>query len=88
MLKPIKDQIDRRWPTAADRFKGDGRTFEELHASLAAFKSPYRDSTMHLQEKYTEEEARYFFEMIRGLMTKIAEKMDENGRPNDCPSRL
>jgi len=36
---------------------------------------------MHLQEKYTEEEARYFFEMIRGLMTKISERMDAQGRP-------
>jgi hypothetical protein len=81
ILGAIRADLFRRWPDAVDRFKGDGRIFEELYGSLAAFKTPYRDSTMHLQEKYTEKEARYFFEMIRGLMTKISERMDARGRP-------
>jgi hypothetical protein len=73
--------MDKKWPNAADRMSGDGLTFDSLHASLAAIKSPYRDSTMHLEEKYTEEEARYVFEMVKGLMTKIAARMDEYGEP-------
>jgi len=81
ILKDVKAAIDKRWPHNADRQGGDGQTFESLYGSLAAIKSPYRDSTMHLEEKYTEEEGRYVFEMVKGLMTKIAARMDENGDP-------
>jgi hypothetical protein len=81
ILKDIDGEIKKRWPHAANRMSGDGQFFESLYASLAAIKAPYRDSTMHLQEKYTEEEARYVFEMVKGLMTKIADRMDETGNP-------
>jgi hypothetical protein len=81
VLRDIKAEVDKRWPTRADRFTGDGKDFDSLYGTLAAIKSPYRDSTMHLQEKYTEEEARDTFHMVRGFMVKIAEKMDEKGVP-------
>lgn len=84
ILRDVKKAMDARWPNAADRQSGDGQTFDSLHASLAAIKAPYRDATMHLEEKYTEEEARYVFEMVRGLMVKIAARMDEKGEPK-CP---
>jgi hypothetical protein len=81
VLESIKAKIEERWPTAATRLSGEGQVFASLYGSLAAIKSPYRDTTMHLQEKYTEEEARYVFEMVKGLMTKIADRMDESGEP-------
>lgn len=81
ILKDVKAAMDGRWPNNASRMAGDGKLFEALYGSLAAIKSPYRDTTMHLDEKYTEDEARYIFEMVKGLMIQIAERMDENGEP-------
>ena len=52
MLQKIrKDGIAARWPTVADRAKGDGALFEELYASLDAVKSVWRDPTMHVEKK-------------------------------------
>src|SRR6267154_3223207 len=46
ILKNIWGGIERKWPTTADRAKGDGALFESLHASLDAVKNPWRNATM------------------------------------------
>jgi hypothetical protein len=59
----------------------DGQFFEEAYAALAAIQNPYRNATMHLDQKYTPEEARHVFEMVGGFMRKVSSRMDENGMP-------
>jgi len=81
MLKEIKIEIDRRWPTNATKASGDGRFFEEVHATLAAMQNPYRNSTMHLDQIYTEEDAKDLFGIVRGVMRKVSLRCDENGEP-------
>lgn len=81
LLDALDKAIKLKWPKSSDRFTGDGRFFEEAHATLAAIQNPYRNSTMHLDQKYTEEEARHIMEMVKGFMRKIASRMDENGDP-------
>lgn len=79
-LKEIKNEIDRRWPQST-RLSGDGPLFEKFHGTLDAMKNPYRNSTMHLEEKYTEAEARSLLEIVRGILTGVAARMDEEGQP-------
>jgi len=81
ILKAVKDEIDRRWPNASNRLSGDGQFFYEAYAGLAALQNPWRNATMHLDQKYTEEEARHIFEIVGGFTKKIASRMDENGEP-------
>ena len=81
MLRAVKTEIDKRWPSAKDKMSGDGRFFEGIHAVLTAMQNPYRNSTMHLDEKYTLEEAIHIFEMVKGVMKKVASRMDEEGLP-------
>jgi hypothetical protein len=81
MLRLIKGDIDRRWPTSTHRLKGDGQIFDELYGSLAAMQNPYRNSTMHLDKKYTEGEARHVFRIVCGFMRRVAFRMDEKGEP-------
>ena len=50
-------------------------------ATFAAMQNPYRNATMHLDQKYTEEEAKHVFEIVKGFMTKLASRCDENGDP-------
>jgi hypothetical protein len=80
MLEAIKKQgIEQKWPTVASRSTGDGALFEAIYASLDAVKNPWRNSTMHVENKYTSEEAEHIFVAVRGFMKKIAVRMDEQG---------
>jgi hypothetical protein len=81
LLNKVKAELERRWPTAASRFSGDGKTFEELYASLAALQNPYRNATMHLDQVYTSEDAKHILDIVGGLLRKIASRMDEEGNP-------
>jgi hypothetical protein len=81
VLKKVREGIDARWPTVAARATGDGEFFDALHASLDAVKNPWRNSTMHPANKYTNEEADHVFAAVRGFMMKLASRCDENGDP-------
>ena len=81
MLRLLKGQLDRRWPpNSADRLTGDGQTFDELYGALADA-DPYRNATMHLDRVYTEEDAKHIFDVVRGLMRRVASRCDEEGEP-------
>ena len=79
--KIMKEGVERKWPNAANRMSGDGKFFEDLHASLDAVKNPWRNSTMHVEEKKTDQEAEHIFVAVRGFMMKLASRMDEDGLP-------
>jgi hypothetical protein len=81
MLKKINAEIDRRWSGSSNRMSGDGEFFDNAFAALAAMQNPYRNSTMHLDQKYTSEEASHIFEVVGGFMKKLASRMDEDGLP-------
>lgn len=81
ILDRIKGAMDKKWPIAANRMSGDGATLESLYASLDAVRSPWRNATMHVDNKYTEEEAEHILTVVTGFMTKVAFRMDENGEP-------
>lgn len=81
LLKAVKAEIDRRWPASADRLHGDGRIFESIYASLDAVKNPWRNSTMHVEGKYTEEEARHIWNATEGFMRALSARCDEEGLP-------
>jgi hypothetical protein len=81
MLGTVRTAIEQRWPTSSDRLAGDGQFFDEAYAALAAIRNPWRNATMHLDQKYTTEEARYIFEVVGGFMRKLASRCDEDGEP-------
>ena len=77
----IKDGIESRWPSTANRIQGDGALFESLYASLDAVKNPWRNATMHVEKKYTGEEAINVMNAVEGFMKRLALRMDEMGQP-------
>jgi hypothetical protein len=82
IIGEIKKGIDARWPTAATRAHGDGALFEQLHASLDAVRNPWRNATMHVESKYTDDQAKHILIAVKGFMEKLASRTDENGEPN------
>ena len=81
LLKKLEDAIKVKWPTSGSRFTGDGQFFEWAHGTLKAMQNPYRNSTMHLDQKYTPDEAKLIMELAKGFMQKIASRLDEDGLP-------
>jgi hypothetical protein len=81
VLENVRNGIKAKWPTVAARETGDGKLFDDLHAFLDAVKNPWRNSTMHPANKYTPEEAEHIFVAVRGFVTKLADRCDENGLP-------
>jgi hypothetical protein len=81
ILKAVCAGIEAKWPTAASRISGDGSLFEDLHASLDAVKNPWRNATMHVEKKYTGDEAIHIFHAVSGFMMKLSSRMDEDGLP-------
>jgi hypothetical protein len=81
MLKTVKSEIDLRWPSSTNRLSGDAEFFDSAYAALASMQNPWKNATMHLDQKYTLEEAAHLHEIIRGFMRKIASRCDENGDP-------
>jgi hypothetical protein len=81
VLKAVKAAMDAKWPNAADRQHGDGRAFESIYATLDAVKNPWRNSTMHVEGKYTDEEARRIWNATEGFMRALAARCDEQGLP-------
>ena len=80
VLQKIKAEIDARWPPAS-RLNGDGPVFDRIHASLSSMQNPYRNSTMHIEASFTEQEARDTVHLIAGVARQIASRLDEDGLP-------
>ncbi len=61
MLGTLKIAFDLKWPGSSNRLSGDGEFFDNAYAALAAMQNPWRNATMHLDQKYTTEEATHIF---------------------------
>jgi hypothetical protein len=79
MLRTMGEEMQKRWPSAASRFSGDGKLFEELHGALSAIQNPYRNATAHLDSDYTADQARHLMELTKGLLQRVAARMNESG---------
>jgi len=77
----LRRKIETTWPASTGRMSGDAYIFDKLYGAIAAMQNPYRNETMHLDAKYTAPEALHIFELVKGLMQKIASRMDEDGEP-------
>jgi hypothetical protein len=80
LLTSIKREIDRR--TAQKQWApADREFFENSYASLDAVRVAWRNTTMHVENKYNPDEAEHIFAAVRGYMKQITLRMDENGQP-------
>ncbi|PNG27902.1 HEPN domain-containing protein [Methylocella silvestris] len=57
--------------------------FQEIFALLSSAKDAWRNPTMHVEKKYTEEEAEEIFVSIRSFMKRLSRRMKEDGKPQD-----
>jgi hypothetical protein len=83
ILRKFKDEIDKRnratpqnWAIPENR-----SFFEEVYVSVDAVRNVWRNATMHVEAKYTPDEAEHVFNSVRGFMSKLASRLDETGVP-------
>jgi hypothetical protein len=77
VLKVIKEKLD-----TLDR--GNEKEFLlGIYALLEAVRNPWRNATMHVEQVYTEAEARHILQSTAILLQKMAIVFDENGSSID-----
>jgi len=84
VLRAIKGGLDAhggQQPSKVWSFAADKEFFEGAYASLDAVRVAWRNPTMHVENKYTDDEAEHIFVAVRGFMAKLASRCDENGDP-------
>lgn len=83
VLKGVKDELDRRSKAKPPLWTqpGDEQLFAGIHALLDSVRIVWRNPTMHVEIKYTGEEASHIFGAVRAFMSKLAARMDERGDP-------
>lgn len=80
MLQKIKAEMDRRNNPPAWN-NNDRELFQTFYVSLDAIRAAWRNTTMHIENKYTSEEVNHIYIAVNGFLKPLAERMDENGLP-------
>ena len=83
ILEKIKTEMDRRNTTRPPDWTipNEKELFAETYASLNSVRVAWRNTTMHVENKYTDDEAEHIFVAVKGFMKKLASRMDEDGKP-------
>jgi hypothetical protein len=84
ILRAIKNDLDAHGgaaPTKVWKVAGDKEFFEGAYASLDAVRVAWRNTTMHVENKYTDDEVEHILVAVKGFMMKLASRCDENGDP-------
>jgi hypothetical protein len=84
VIGKIKSDLDARSgnkPTKIWTIEGDKEFFERAYASLDAVRVAWRNTTMHVGNKYTSEEAKHILAAVKGFIICLASRCDENGDP-------
>lgn len=80
ILRSISDAMNAK-SQAGTWTNNDKALFAEIYASLEAVRTAWRNATMHVENKYMEDEAEHIFVAVRGFMNKLASRCDETGSP-------
>jgi hypothetical protein len=80
ILETIKSSMDEK--AKAKSWKGeDAALFADMYVSLDAIRVAWRNTTMHVENKYTDDEAEHIYVAVRGFMKRLSARMNQNGEP-------
>ena len=81
ILRKIKEAIELRTKTSAWASPKHKEFFETAYVSLDAVRAAWRNTTMHVDNKYTPDEAEHILLAVRAFMRTLSDQMDEAGQP-------
>ncbi len=73
-LKQINKQIEMDWKEKTPDWKSEEPFYKEVSGDLQAIKIAWRNPTMHIVRKYTEEASQNIFMAVKGFMERLALK--------------
>ena len=80
-LKAIGDQIGVNDKAANPAWTPEKSTFfKDVRAQLFAVKVAWRDTSMHLEKKYDEKDAKRIYDAAKNFMEHLAEHLDQTGQ--------
>lgn len=77
MLKKCRAQLALSLAERSPEWRGDDQFFSAATERLMAVKDAWRNPTMHVEKKYTEEEAEDAWNATRAFMRQVATKLHE-----------
>jgi len=77
ILKRCDEELKKPRDKRAPQWQTDEHFFSEATAKLWAVKDAWRNSTMHVELTYTEEQAKDVFNAVKGFMRTLATKLDD-----------
>lgn len=85
MLRKIREKMDEntKLRSSDQAWSGVKGFFEDVYIHISAVKNAWRNPTMHIESKYTKEEAQRIFDATKNFMEALAERMDEEGATRD-----
>jgi hypothetical protein len=81
ILRKIKEAIEFKTKTTAWTVQKHKDFFETSYASLDAVRAAWRNTTMHVENKYTPDEAEHILLAVRAFMRTLSAQMNEAGQP-------
>jgi hypothetical protein len=79
-LNQIQSKIATKHKTKGVKWKRDEKFYRDVSGDLISVKQAWRNPTMHIDRRYSKEEAEEIFKAVKTFISKIASKMDENGQ--------
>jgi len=81
MLRKIREKMDENTKSRSNDpvWSGAKEFFEDVYVHVSAVKNAWRNPTMHIENKYTKEEALRIFEATEGFMATLAQRIGEKG---------
>lgn len=79
IINQANSAITTNKSTLGIAWKAEADFYTNVTAHLFTVKNAWRNPTMHVERKYTEEEAEDIFNAVKGLMRHIAKHLDEKG---------
>lgn len=79
ILRGLSEAIDNKqgeWKASDEK-----EFFSGVYLALDRVRTLWRNATMHIENKYTEDEADEVYEAVRVFMKKLASRLDEKGEP-------
>jgi hypothetical protein len=76
ILKKCDDELSKRLQDRCAEWQQDDAFYSTAAAQLHAVKDAWRNPTMHVERKYTPEEAEEVWNAVRGFMRHLAKRLD------------
>jgi hypothetical protein len=77
ILRKCDDELKKPLAQRSQEWQKDDQFFSNATANLRAVKDGWRNPTMHVKIKYTEEEALDVFNAVKAFMGHLAKKLKE-----------